>query len=228
MADHATHASSHVPDTYFFDGGTFEPLSGRLVHLDAEVRLRPKTAGVLAALLERPGQVISKAELVDRVWGGAAGDEALAVCVAELRRALHEGSTSARLIGTVHRRGYRFLSAVSTVPLQPPARSGHGLVGRGPALDVLETWWRRASAGERTTGFVAGEAGAGKTALLRAFVGVCARVRSSRSARAGAPTVTAPSHTCPSWMCWPRSRTVRTARCSRSCSGNVRRRGCFT
>lgn len=171
MADHATHASSHLPETYFFDGGTFEPSSGRLVHLDAEVRLRPKTAGVLAALLERPGQVISKSELVDRVWGGAAGDEALAVCVAELRRALHEGSSSARLIGTVHRRGYRFLSGVSTVPLQPPARSGHGLVGRGPALDVLETWWRRASAGERTTGFVAGEAGAGKTALLRAFVG---------------------------------------------------------
>lgn len=171
MADHATHAPSHAPGTYFFDGGAFEPLSGRLVHLDAEAHLRPKTAEVLAALLERPGQVISKAELVDRVWGGAAGDEALAVCVAELRRALHEGSNSARLIGTAHRRGYLFLSVVSTVPLQPPARSGHGLVGRGPALEVLETWWRRASAGERTTGFVAGEAGAGKTALLRAFVG---------------------------------------------------------
>lgn len=171
MAERVSHSVSHAPDSYFFDGGSFEPRSGRLVHLDDEVRLRPKTAGVLAALLERPGQLISKSVLVDRVWGGTAGDEALAVCVAELRRALHEDSSAARLIGTVHRRGYRFIGAVSTVPLEVPARPGRGLVGRGPALDVLEGWWSRASMGDRTTGFVAGEAGSGKTALIRAFVG---------------------------------------------------------
>ena len=64
----------------------------------------------LTAVLKPHGikLVPTNRNLVDRVWGGTAGDEALAVCVAELRRALHEDSSAARLIGTVHRRGSRW------------------------------------------------------------------------------------------------------------------------
>jgi len=150
MAAHTIHAgSSDVPDAYFFEGGSFEPLSGRLVHLADEVRLRPKTAGVFTVLLERPGHVISKAELVDRVWGGAAGDEAIAVCVAELRRALHEDSSAARLIGTVHRRGYRFLAGASTAPPQVPARHGHGGIARPRETGPPASWPARLEPGRR-------------------------------------------------------------------------------
>ena len=54
-----------LPPAYFFGGHRFEPSSGLLTRGDIEVRLRPKTAAVLAVLLRRAGEVLTKAELVD-------------------------------------------------------------------------------------------------------------------------------------------------------------------
>lgn len=170
MAGHlGDSAAFDAPDAYYFDGARFEPRSGRLTGEGLDLRLRPKTAGVLALLLARPGDLIEKSELVDRVWGGAAGDESIAVCVAELRRVLGDEPQRPRLIATVHRRGYRFVGTVSTSP--PGADDVHGpeLFGRSEALAELAEWWSAAREGERTTGFIAGEAGAGKSALVQAF-----------------------------------------------------------
>lgn len=169
MGENPRQSDSRAPTAWFFDGGSFEPQTGRLVVAGVERRIRPKTAEVLESLLERPGELVSKAELVDRIWRGTAGDEALAVCVAELRRALGDDPRESRLIGTLHRRGYRFLGSVAAVPLELDAGTAPPL-GRGVALDVLDGWWSAARAGTRTTGFVAGEAGSGKSAVIDAFV----------------------------------------------------------
>lgn len=157
-----------APEAYYFDGGRFEPRSGRLVHRGVEVRLRPKTAGVLSCLLERSGDLVSKSELVDRVWGRAVGDASLAVCITELRRLLGDEPRQPRLIGTAHRRGYRFLVGVSTGPASTHDRVA--VVGRDAELDVLRAWSAASAAGQRTTGFVAGEAGSGRTTLLQTFL----------------------------------------------------------
>ena len=168
-AQRSESAAFVTPDAYFFSGHRFEPSNGLLTRGGVEIRLRPKTAAVLAVLVSRAGEVVTKAELVDEVWDGTTGDESLAVCVAELRRALGEHPQDAGCIATAHRRGYRFVVAVTTTPEQAAA-DAEPPTGRERELAELSSWWSSAASGARTVGFVAGEAGAGKSALVEAFV----------------------------------------------------------
>jgi uroporphyrinogen-III synthase len=83
------------------------PLSiqGRHVRLDGEiVLLSEREHDVLARLAEHPGAVVSKSDLVQSVWGEAAGPHVAEVSIARLRQRL--GATGAE-IETVIRRGYR-------------------------------------------------------------------------------------------------------------------------
>lgn len=82
--------------------------------------LRPKVFDLLTALATRPGQVLSKDELVLTVWPGVVvTDDSLAQCVHELRSAL--GDAGPALLRTVPRRGYRFDAEVRAEP--PPTPS---------------------------------------------------------------------------------------------------------
>src|SRR5215208_3227836 len=75
--------------------------------------LTPKAFAVLRYLVERPGQLVSKAALFKAVWPDTAvGDAVLTVGIGELRRALHDNPQTPQFIETVHRRGYRFLGKV--------------------------------------------------------------------------------------------------------------------
>ncbi|GAA1757277.1 AAA family ATPase [Agromyces humatus] len=154
---------------YSFGEFRFEPASGALIRDGVEVHLRPKTAGVLAVLVAHAGEVVAKTDLLDRVWGGMAGDESLTVCVAELRRALHEQPKIAHFIATVYRRGYRFIAPVATMRESAPGDARSPVV-RQSELAELDGWWHSASSGVRTVGFIAGEVGAGKTTLVQAFL----------------------------------------------------------
>src|ERR1044071_3172160 len=78
----------------------------------SEITLRPKTFNLLNFLVENPGPVVSKEQLVAAFWPGlAVTDDVLVQSVGELRRAL--GQDGPRLIRTVPRRGYRFEAIVS-------------------------------------------------------------------------------------------------------------------
>jgi TolB-like protein/DNA-binding winged helix-turn-helix (wHTH) protein/cytochrome c-type biogenesis protein CcmH/NrfG len=87
-----------------------------------EVALRPKTFSVLQYLVERPGQLVSKEELLEAVWPNlVVTDDTLVQSIGELRRAL--GEAGARLIVTVPRRGYRF----EATEAPPDRRKSRGL-----------------------------------------------------------------------------------------------------
>ncbi|MGH7616437.1 MAG: response regulator transcription factor [Gemmatimonadaceae bacterium] len=75
----------------------------------APVLLRPKEYDLLVALLERRGQVVSRAELLDEVWGysGEVYSRTVDTHVAELRRKLEENAAEPRHILTVRKTGYR-------------------------------------------------------------------------------------------------------------------------
>ena len=89
--------------------------TGELWRGGTEVRLTPRAAAVLALLVERAQQVVTKQELLDRVWeGSSVGDEALTSCIQELRRALDDDAREPRYIETRHRRGYRLIVPVAT------------------------------------------------------------------------------------------------------------------
>jgi TolB-like protein/Tfp pilus assembly protein PilF len=91
----------------------FNVESGELHRDGRTTRLTPKAAAVLAALLEKAPGLVTKEELLNRVWDGrAVGDEAIASCVQEVRRALDDDARNPRYIETRHRRGYRLLAAL--------------------------------------------------------------------------------------------------------------------
>ncbi|MEL5954375.1 uroporphyrinogen-III synthase [Streptomyces sp. CLV115] len=86
-------------------------LQGNAVLVDdgPPVRLPPLPAAVLRALAERPGRVLSRAELLRRVWvTGRADEHAVEAAVARLRGAL---GGHARLVRTVPKRGYSLAAA---------------------------------------------------------------------------------------------------------------------
>jgi TolB-like protein len=110
----------------------FEPPSGRLWSGEREVRLTPKAAAVLSALLAQPGEPVSKQALFASVWPRTVvSDDALTSCIQELRKALSDDPKKPRFIETRHRRGYRFVAEVApsgdqaaTAPPAPSAQTG--------------------------------------------------------------------------------------------------------
>jgi DNA-binding response OmpR family regulator len=75
------------------------------------VELSPKEFDLLLALVRRPGQVVSRAELLKDVWGYNASvvSRTIDTHIAELRRKLEPDPASPRHITTVWKTGYRFL-----------------------------------------------------------------------------------------------------------------------
>jgi DNA-binding winged helix-turn-helix (wHTH) protein/predicted ATPase len=148
-----------------------------------EIKIRPKAFAVLNYLLNRSGQLVTKEELLNAVWPETfVGDAVLKVTVGQLREALEDDPKSPRFIETSHRRGYRFIGAIAgqkraaepEQSLQDSAHSGAffvytGVVGREQALTRMHRWLQRMLGGDRQIGFITGEAGIGKTALVDAF-----------------------------------------------------------
>jgi DNA-binding winged helix-turn-helix (wHTH) protein/predicted ATPase len=156
----------------------FNAHTGELQRDGRVARLTPKAAAVLTALLEGAPGIVTKEQLLNRVWGGRAiSDEALTSCILELRRALDDDARNPRYIETRHRRGYRLMvpaiglairgRLVSTEAIaSEPVR----LVGRAPELAELARCLQRARSGWRQVVFLTGEPGIGKSALANCFL----------------------------------------------------------
>jgi len=97
---------------YCFEGFTLDLRRGCLRRVDQEMEVRPKSFVVLSYLVENAGRLVSKDELIEAVWPTVVvNDGSLARCVSEIRLAL--GDHDQRMIRTVPRRGYVFVSPVS-------------------------------------------------------------------------------------------------------------------
>jgi len=153
----------------------------RLWRRDQPVHLRPKTWAVLRFLVERPGRLVTKDELLAAVWESTAVTEStLTKSIGELRVALDDAADAPRFIETVHGRGFRFVghaTAAETPPVAPAAT----FVGRDAELAALAKHLDCARDGRRQVVFVTGEAGIGKTTLLDSFA--AAQPRGVRIAR---------------------------------------------
>lgn len=146
-----------------------------------EIKVRPKAFALLNYLLNRPGQLVTKEELLNAVWPETfVGDAVLKVTVGQLREALADDPKSPRFIETSHRRGYRFIGEIAEPKQAPEPEESQdynssaffvytGVVGRDQAMARMHRWLRRMMHGERQIGFITGEAGIGKTALVDAF-----------------------------------------------------------
>jgi DNA-binding winged helix-turn-helix (wHTH) protein len=85
-----------------------------LIKAATPVPLGGRAMDILVTLLERAGRVVSKEELMDRVWPNLTVEEGtLRFHIAGLRKALGEGHSAARYVANVHGRGYCFVAPVS-------------------------------------------------------------------------------------------------------------------
>lgn len=123
--------------TYRFGPYELNPRTRELFKHGIRVKLRPQPFRVLEVLLERPGDVVTREELRQRLWPGDAfvdDEHGLNTSIKELRQALRDSPSEPRYIETLPKVGYRMVaSAVSTeveaasaeLETQPlPAESG--------------------------------------------------------------------------------------------------------
>src|SRR5262245_6095240 len=97
--------------------GPFElDLRARELRKDGgRIRLQDKPFELIAALVERPGEVVTREELRQRLWPAdtfVAFDDSLNTAINKARDALGDSAESPRFIETVPRRGYRFIGPV--------------------------------------------------------------------------------------------------------------------
>jgi Tol biopolymer transport system component/DNA-binding winged helix-turn-helix (wHTH) protein len=124
--------------------GVFEinPRSGEVRKSGTRVRLQDQPFKVLLALLEHPGEVVSREELRQRIWPTESFgdfDHAVNVAVGKLRIALGDSADVPRYVETLHRRGYRFVCPIS-VPIGQEAVDAERSTGQFPqSADVLSS-----------------------------------------------------------------------------------------
>lgn len=101
-------------DVFHFREFTLEVAERRLTHRAEVIRLSPKAHDVLVLLLRQAGHLVTKDELLSRVWPDASVEEGiLTVHISALRKALGDDTRSSAYIETVPRSGYRFVAPVS-------------------------------------------------------------------------------------------------------------------
>jgi DNA-binding winged helix-turn-helix (wHTH) protein len=131
--------------------------TGELRKSGAKVRLQEQPFRVLAMLVERPGELVTREELRAHLWPDAVFvdfDHGLGKAVSKIRRALGDLAESPRFVETLERRGYRFIAPVERVQPQAdaaaplvvarlvgdgivfPLGAGEHLLGRDPACAV--------------------------------------------------------------------------------------------
>lgn len=107
--------------------GLFEadPSSGELYRRGRKISLQEQPFRVLAMLLERPGELVTREEVRKRLWQDGTFvdfDEGLDSALKKLRHALGDSAQNPTFIETLPRRGYRFIAPVTT--------ANHGLPGK--------------------------------------------------------------------------------------------------
>ena len=155
----------------------------RIIERDGEpIKIGGRAFDILITLVDRAGEVVSKAELLTCVWPDATVDDgALRVHIVNLRRALGEDQNDARYISSVSGRGYCFVAPVHRVsagrsgatsgadaeyisPSFPLSRPLRRMIGRDETVDEL-----RAQLMAKRFVTIVGPGGIGKTTVATAI-----------------------------------------------------------
>ncbi|BCS32917.1 hypothetical protein TBR22_A21410 [Luteitalea sp. TBR-22] len=151
--------------SYQCDDVVIDMRAGRVLRAGTAVPLEPKAYDLLVLLVSRAGELVTRQEVLDRVWAGVyVTDNAVARVVAQIRRALGDSARDSRFIETVPTRGYRFIAPVTRQvappvlpeatpepavapppttawadrPAEPPGRAREPV---GPSAPVSHPWW---------------------------------------------------------------------------------------
>jgi DNA-binding winged helix-turn-helix (wHTH) protein len=120
--------SAHAPKVVRFGVFDVDMQAGELRKTGLRVKLQQQPFQVLVVLLERPGEVVTREELRQRLWPADTFvdfDLSLNSALKKLRYALGDVADSPTFIETIPRRGYRFIAAVR--PVTPDSANSSGL-----------------------------------------------------------------------------------------------------
>ncbi len=117
---------SRAPRTPRYRFGPFEldPAEGSLARNGTGIKLQDLPYRLLVMLVERPGEIVTREEVRERLWPEntfVEFDNSLGVAIRKVRDALNDDAEEPRYVDTVPRRGYRFLAPVSFLePVRSP------------------------------------------------------------------------------------------------------------
>jgi TolB-like protein/DNA-binding winged helix-turn-helix (wHTH) protein len=125
-----------------FGAFEFDTATGELWRDGRRVRLQRQPSRLLELLVRRPGDVVSREEIRQGLWGDDTHvdfERSLNFCVAKLRSALRDNASSPRFVETVPTRGYRFIAPVeaSATAAAAPATASSII----PRLEPPRPWW---------------------------------------------------------------------------------------
>jgi TolB-like protein/DNA-binding winged helix-turn-helix (wHTH) protein/Flp pilus assembly protein TadD len=89
--------------------------TGELRKSGRAVRLRPQAAKLLGALASRPGQLVTREDLQEELWGQETFvdfEHGINLCIREIRAALGDDAATPRYVETLPRHGYRFIATI--------------------------------------------------------------------------------------------------------------------
>lgn len=117
---------------YLFGQFRLDARQRLLFAADEIATLTPKAFDLLLVLVEHRGNVLSKEDLMQLVWGGQFVEENnLAQNIHKLRKALGEGTGGVKYIETIPKRGYRFVGDVETMREPSPSNfAGNETAGK--------------------------------------------------------------------------------------------------
>src|ERR1051326_9074901 len=128
-----------------------DPVSGELRKRGVRVKLQTQPFRILLLLLERPGEVVTRGMLYERLWASKGtfveSEHGLNASIAKLRQALGDSAENPRFIETLPRRGYRFIASVESLPgdaetaATTPVQDGIETPTAAPPLRSLRVVW---------------------------------------------------------------------------------------
>ena len=130
---------------YRFGIFDFETESGQLRKNARPLALEQQPARVLAVLLARAGELVSREELRESVWGRETHvdfDRGLAYCLSQIRAALGDRSDNPRFVQTFPKRGYQFIAPVTVD--SPLSTEGNPTDPSIPSMEAAKPWARPA------------------------------------------------------------------------------------
>lgn len=136
--------------SYEFGVFTVDLPGGELRKNGVRLKLQERPFQLLVCLLERPGEIISRDELRQRLWPDGTFvdfDHNISSAINKLRTVLNDSASSPRFIETVGSRGYRFLADVKRIC---PAPSSQPTKQQLPEVSIIaattgsprQGWWK--------------------------------------------------------------------------------------
>ncbi len=114
------------------EGRVVDPSLNRVTHGDETTQVEPKIMRVLMELVDHHGQLVTRDDLMARVWSGVfVTDDALNRAIRELRRLFDDNAETPRVIETIRKRGYRLIAPIESTTVED-GRQGSSPEDRPP------------------------------------------------------------------------------------------------